>query len=166
MFLFSFLFLKLKPFNDTVGDFIDILKKEDRGIDRASIYLLDGSRLSRKSPIELIFEEPFTLRINETSFNVQPPDLFSSARSSREILSDVSNSVAKLFYDLRLNQHAIYRERQLEKQLEYLRQSVDPLHQLHQQMANKAIQRLKWFEKKKHEEFIEFYSKMKRSIFF
>ncbi|CAF1336813.1 unnamed protein product [Rotaria magnacalcarata] len=137
---------QLKPFNTTVGDFIDILQKEDRGIDRASIYLSDGSRLSRNSPFELIFEEPFTLRINEASHNVRPPALFTSKRSSREMLSDVSNSITKLYHDLHLNQYVMYREYELEKQLAFLRESVQPLNQLHHQLANKAIRRLKWIQ--------------------
>jgi hypothetical protein len=137
---------QLKPFHTTVGDFIDVLQKEDRGIDRASIYLSDGSRLSRNSPVELILEEPFTLRINETSYNVQPPSLFNSNRSTRDILSDVSNSVTKLYHDLRLNQYTMYRERELEKQLAFLRESAQPLNELHHQLANKAIRRLKWIQ--------------------
>lgn len=137
---------QLKPFHNTIGDFIDILKEEDRGIDRASIYLSDGSRLSRNSPIELIFEDNFTLKINETSFDVRPTNLFASTRPAKEILSDVSNSVTKLYHDLRLNQYVLYREKQLENQLTFLRDSVRPLNEIHVQLANKAIRRLKWFD--------------------
>ena len=53
--------------------------------------------------------------------------------------------MTKLYHDLRLNHHAIYRERELEKQLEYLKESVRPMSELHNQMANKAIRRLKWY---------------------
>lgn len=60
------------------------------------------------------------------------------------MLSDVSNSVTKLYHDLRLNQYVLYREHELEKQLEFLRESVQPLNDLHHQLANKAIRRLKW----------------------
>jgi hypothetical protein len=124
-----------------------VLQKEDRGIDRASVYLSDGSRLSRNSPVELMFEGAFTLRINETSYNVQPPSLFASNKAARDILSDVSNSVTKLYHDLRLNQYTMYRERELEKQLAFLRESAQPLNELHHQLANKAIRRLKWLVK-------------------
>jgi hypothetical protein len=91
-----------------------------------------------------MFEEPFTLRINETSYNVQPPSLFASNKSSRDILSDVSNSITKLYHDLHLNQYVMYRERELEKQLVFLRESVQPLNEIHHQLAKKAIGRLKW----------------------
>lgn len=127
-----------------MGDFIDVLQKEDRGIDRASIYLSDGSRLSRNSPVELLFEEPFTLRVNETSYNVQPPALFGSNKPARDVLSDVSNSVTKLYHDLRLNQYITHRERELESQLAFLRESVQPLNDIHHQLAKKAVRRLKW----------------------
>ena len=127
-----------------MGDLVDALQKEDRGIDRASVYLADGSRLSRNSPIELIFEEPFTLRVNEMSYIVQPPSLFASNKPVRDVLSDVSNSVTKLYHDLRLNQYVTYRERELEKQLAYLHESLQPLDALHLQLSNKAVRRLKW----------------------
>jgi hypothetical protein len=91
-----------------------------------------------------MFEEPFKLRINETSYNVEPPSLFSSNKPARDILSDVSNSVTKLYHDLRLNQYAMYRERELENQLAFLRESVQPLNEVHHQLSNKAIRRLKW----------------------
>jgi len=135
---------QMRPFNTTVGDFIDILQEEDHGIDRASIYLNDGSRLSRNTPVEIIFEEPFTLRINEISYNVQPPNLFLTDKSFRTLLSDVSNSVTKLYYDTRINQRIMYRERNLEKQLIYLRENLQPLNDLHHQLATKAMRRLKW----------------------
>ena len=127
-----------------MGDFIDILQKEDRGIDRASVFLLDGSRLSRNSPVELLFEEAFTLKINETSYNVQPPSLFSANKPARDVLSDVSNSVTKLYHDLRLNQYVTYRERELENQLAFLRETVQPLNEVHNHLASRAIRRLKW----------------------
>ena len=60
------------------------------------------------------------------------------------MLSDVSNSITKLYHDLHLNQYVMYREYELEKQLAFLRESVQPLNQLHHQLANKAIRRLKW----------------------
>jgi len=137
---------QIKPFNTTVGDFLQLLQTEDKGIDRASIYLSDGSRLSRNSPIELIFEEPFTLRLNELSYEVQPTNLFTSNKPARDILSDVSNSVTKLYHDLRLNQYLTYRERELENQLTFLRDTVRPLNEIHHQLANKAIRRLKWIQ--------------------
>lgn len=119
------------------------MREEDRGIDRASIYLADGSRLSRSTPIEFIFEDPFTLRINETSYSVQPPAVFSSTKSIEETLSDVSNSVTKLYHDLRLNHRIKNREHELEKQLDSLRESLRPLNELHTQLAKKALRRLK-----------------------
>lgn len=93
-----------------------------------------------------MFEESFTLRINEISYEVQPSSLFASNKPARDILSDVSNSVTKLYHDLRLNQYVMYRERALENQLQFLRETVQPLNDIHHQLANKAIRRLKWFE--------------------
>lgn len=94
--------------------------------------------------MELLFEEPFTLRINESSYNVQPPSLFTTNKAARDVLSDVANSVSKLYHDLRLNQYVLYRERELESQLAFLRETVQPMNEIHNQLANKAIRRLKW----------------------
>jgi len=84
------------------------------------------------------------LRLNELSYEVQPTNLFTSNKPARDILSDVSNSVTKLYHDLRLNQYLTYRERELENQLTFLRDTVRPLNEIHHQLANKAIRRLKW----------------------
>jgi hypothetical protein len=94
--------------------------------------------------VELIFQEPFTLCINEISYDVQPPDIFSSTKPIHEIFFDVSNSITKLYHGLRLNQSIIHSERRLEQKLESLRESVRPLDELHNQLAKKAVRRLKW----------------------
>jgi len=38
----------------------------------------------------------------------------------------------------------MHRERELENQLAFLRESVQPLNEVHHQLAKKAVRRLKW----------------------
>lgn len=52
--------------------------------------------------------------------------------------------MTKLYHDLRLNQYITYRERELENQLAFLRETVQPMNEMHNQLAKKAIRRLKW----------------------
>ncbi|CAF0781865.1 unnamed protein product [Didymodactylos carnosus] len=135
---------QVKPFHASVGDFLNVLQQEDRGIDRAAIHLSDGSRLSRNTPIEVIFEQEFQLKINETTYDVQPPYLFSVEKPVKTLLSDVSNSITRLYHDLGINHYALRREKELEKQLTFLNDTIQPFQLVHHELAMKAIKQLKW----------------------
>lgn len=49
----------LKPISHNVGDFLDMLKLEDRGIDRAAIFNKDQVRIASTCSIESLLDEPF-----------------------------------------------------------------------------------------------------------
>lgn len=49
----------LKPVSHSVGDFLHMLKSEDRGIDRATILNNAGVRISAGSSIESIMDDDF-----------------------------------------------------------------------------------------------------------
>lgn len=49
----------LRPVSHNVGDFIDMLKSEDRGIDRAAILNKDGVRIASSCSIENLMDEQF-----------------------------------------------------------------------------------------------------------
>jgi hypothetical protein len=49
----------LRPVSHNVGDFIDMLKAEDRGIDRAAISNKDGVRIASSCSIENLMDENF-----------------------------------------------------------------------------------------------------------
>lgn len=49
----------LKPVSHRVGDLIEMLKTEDRGIDRATILNNNGVRIASTCNIESLMDEPF-----------------------------------------------------------------------------------------------------------
>lgn len=63
----------LKPISNTVGDFIDMLKNEDRGIDRVAFKALDGTRIASSTTVETLLQEDFKLLINDNTYNVDSP---------------------------------------------------------------------------------------------
>lgn len=63
----------LKPISNTVGDFIDMLKKEDKGVDRVVALTMDGTRIASSNTIEHLLSENFKLVINDNTYKVRPP---------------------------------------------------------------------------------------------
>ena len=47
----------LKPISHTVGDFVDMLKFEDKGIDSIFIKNMDGVRIASKTSIQTLFDQ-------------------------------------------------------------------------------------------------------------
>jgi len=63
----------LRPLSDSVGDFIDYLKKEDGGVERASLYTKEGTKIAKSTHIDRLFIEDFDLLINDTKYHVSVP---------------------------------------------------------------------------------------------
>lgn len=49
----------LRPVSQNVGDFLEMLKAEDRGIDRAAILNKNGVRIASSCSIENLMDESF-----------------------------------------------------------------------------------------------------------
>ncbi|EDS36527.1 conserved hypothetical protein [Culex quinquefasciatus] len=49
----------LRPVTHSVGNFLDMLKDEDRGIDRAAVLNRDGVRIASSCSIETLMEDDF-----------------------------------------------------------------------------------------------------------
>lgn len=49
----------LRPVSHNVGDFLEMLKSEDRGIDRAAILNKNGVRIASSCSIESLMDESF-----------------------------------------------------------------------------------------------------------
>lgn len=91
----------LKPISNTVGDFLEMLKHEDRGIDRAIIRNSEGVRISSKTSIQTLFDQEFMLSINDTEYEVKPPQIDSLSKEDLRKISDVKLLVSQL-YEVRL----------------------------------------------------------------
>ena len=53
----------LKPISHNVGDFVDMLKFEDKGIDSVFIKNMDGVRIASKTSIQTLFEQVIAFKL-------------------------------------------------------------------------------------------------------
>lgn len=56
-----------------MGDFLEMLRTEDKGIDRAVVTTVDGTRIASSTTIETLLEDDFRLIINDTNYYVNTP---------------------------------------------------------------------------------------------
>ena len=95
----------LKPISNNVGDFLAMLRAEDRsgfvlniflnlfiscrGIDRAVVKNAEGVRIASNTSIQTLFDQQFTLAINDQEYAVAPVALEAPGREELAKLSDV-----------------------------------------------------------------------------
>ncbi|XP_033339320.2 mitochondrial calcium uniporter isoform X2 [Megalopta genalis] len=119
----------LKPITHTVGDLIKMLKKEDRGIDRATVTTLDGVRIGSNNTIESLMEEDFRLIINDNEYVVTPPLQQRHTMENIEKLSDVQKLIGQLYEAFHVREHFADMEKQVLAELETVRLELEPLEQ-------------------------------------
>jgi hypothetical protein len=119
----------LKPISNTVGDFIEMLKKEDKGIDRVVCKATDGTRIASSTTVETLLQENFKLLINDNSYNVDSPKQERLSIEEVQRLSDVKTLVSQLYESLHVKEHQIQKEVELSTQLETLQQELLPMEQ-------------------------------------
>lgn len=56
-----------------MGDFLEMLKREDKGIDRVVCKSKDGTRIGSSNTIETLLDDDFKLIINDFCYNVNTP---------------------------------------------------------------------------------------------
>jgi hypothetical protein len=117
----------LKPISNNVGDFLGMLKEEDKGIDRAVIKNADGVRIASKTSIQTLFDQEFTLHINDTEYFVTPPPIESLSKEELKKISDVKNLVSQLYEALNIDEYQLNREQGLVSELEVLQKEIEPL---------------------------------------
>ncbi|XP_013177900.1 PREDICTED: calcium uniporter protein, mitochondrial [Papilio xuthus] len=118
----------LRPVSQTVGDLLEQVKAEDRGVERAVALAPDDRvRIAASDTVESLLENDFRLVINDTEYYVKSPP--QERLSSEEItrLSDVRNLVNQLYEALNVREHQIRKERELRGQLEKLSAELQPL---------------------------------------
>lgn len=117
----------LRPISNTVGDFLEMLKKEDKGIDRAVIHSRDGTRIASSNTIETLLQDDFNLIINDTNYNVKTPENSKIKRDELKEFDDVKVLISKLYEALHVEDFHTQKENDLQVQLEALRQEILPL---------------------------------------
>lgn len=86
----------LRPVTHSVGDFLEMLKVEDRGVDRATVLNRDGVRIASACSVETLMDDEFWLHLNDRQYYVRPPkrDRITSEELTR--LGDVQALVAQV----------------------------------------------------------------------
>ncbi|XP_072051348.1 calcium uniporter protein, mitochondrial-like [Amphiura filiformis] len=128
----------LKPVTETVGDFLSHLKKEDGGIETVSIYSEDNVKIARSTSIDVLMRNPFTLKINDDDYRVDPPELEKLISEDARTMADVKSMVYQLYSTLHVEQHQLEKERDLRKQLENLQEELEPLEKLRKELNMRA----------------------------
>jgi len=131
----------LKPISNTVGDFLEMLKDEDKGIDRAVIKNANGVRIASRTSIQTLFDQGFSLCINDTEFLVEPPKLESLSKEELKKISDVKNLVSQLYEALNIDEFQLNKEQDLAKELELLQKELKPLEDQRTELIQHAEER-------------------------
>ncbi|XP_063821068.1 calcium uniporter protein, mitochondrial isoform X2 [Ostrinia nubilalis] len=118
----------LRPVSQTVGDLLEQVKAEDRGVERAAALAADERvRIAASDTIEALLESDFRLIINDTEYYVKSPPQERLSNEEVTRLSDVRNLVNQLYEALNVREHQIRKERDLRSQLEKLNSELQPL---------------------------------------
>ncbi|XP_046493327.1 calcium uniporter protein, mitochondrial isoform X2 [Neodiprion pinetum] len=117
----------LKPITHTVGDFLDMLKQEDKGIDRALITTIDGIRIASANSIESLMEDDFKLIVNDNIYTVSAPQHERLTMEEAQRISDVRVLVGQLYEALHVDEHQLQEEKQILTQLEDIKMQLQPL---------------------------------------
>ncbi|XP_012148867.2 mitochondrial calcium uniporter isoform X1 [Megachile rotundata] len=135
----------LKPITHTVGDFLRLLKREDRGIDRAIVTSIDGVRIGSNNTIESLLEDDFRLIINNNEYLVQPPLHQTYTMDNMQKLSDVQTLVCQLYEAFHVREHYADMEKQVLAELEAVRLELEPLEQQLQELETTATRKANIF---------------------
>ncbi|XP_053547893.1 calcium uniporter protein, mitochondrial [Bombina bombina] len=131
----------LKPISDSVGVFLQQLQSEDRGIDRVAIYSTDGSRVAASTGIEILLLDDFKLSINDNIYHVSPPRRELLSHEDATTMNDLKTLVQQLYSALRVEEHQLTKERELNGQLEDLRGQLEPLEKIRDEIGRRSEKR-------------------------
>jgi hypothetical protein len=140
----------LKPVTHNIGDFLEMLRTEDAGIDRAVVRTTDGVRVSSTTSIQTLLQTAcFDIVINDHPYRVIPPspeDATSSSvagLSSEELqrLGDVRALVGQLYEALNVEEHQALQEQRLIKDIEAMQSELVPLEEQRAKLAQTVEKR-------------------------
>lgn len=129
----------MKPISNNVGDFLKMIKNEDKGVDRAAIFTCDGVRIASSCSIENLLNEPFSLQINGNNFYVEPPKKEEVCIEDPSQLRAIQELVDQLYETLNIKEINIKRKTELLKELENIKVEVSPLEEKRRELDKLAI---------------------------
>ncbi|TRY64014.1 hypothetical protein TCAL_05575 [Tigriopus californicus] len=139
----------LKPITHTVGDFLEMLQKEDAGIDRAVIRNIDGIRIASTTSIQNLMQSgEFDLMINDVPYRIRPPfkehfDDLVVVEKDLENVGNIRSLVGELYEALHVEEHQAAQEQRMIQEIESLKQELGPLERQRQLLADYAQRRTK-----------------------
>lgn len=144
----------LRPVTHNVGDFLNMLRVEDHGIDRAVIRTTEGVRIASTTSIQTLLKSNFDLIVNDTTYRVEPSAQIStttglSGLSQDELarFGDVRALVGQLYEALHIDEHQVAQENRIVKELELLKDELAPLEDRRKflaEMAERRTNNLTW----------------------
>ncbi|KAL3318147.1 hypothetical protein Ciccas_003196 [Cichlidogyrus casuarinus] len=140
----------VKPLQHTIGDLINFVKEEDRGIDRVVFTNVDGLRFAKSTQLQYLLNSgDFKIVINENEFTVDISHLGLPKRNELdEELNNARAMVSRFHSALTAEEHQIGLERQLKEQIEDLQAQLIPFEKQREEMSLAAGRRtryLTWF---------------------
>jgi len=130
-----------------VGDFIEMLKCEDRGIDSVFVRNSAGIRIASMTSIQSLFDEEFELNINNNRYKIIPPKLETLSSEELKKISDVKYLISELYEALNIQEFQLQKEAEIQKELEQLQSEIRPLEAQKAELkewAERRTQMLTW----------------------
>ncbi|XP_021947418.1 calcium uniporter protein, mitochondrial [Folsomia candida] len=131
----------VKPLTNSVGDLLNMIKHEDRGVDRISFLSTDGIRIASANTIEMLMEHDFDMVINDDVYHVVTPPQEKPTQEDLTRLSSVRNLVGQLYGALNVDEHQLRTEREMTMELERLKGLLFPLEEKREQLNELSLKR-------------------------
>ncbi|XP_030372569.1 calcium uniporter protein, mitochondrial isoform X2 [Scaptodrosophila lebanonensis] len=131
----------LKPITHNVGDLLDMLKMEDRGIDRAAIINKHGIRIASSCTIDSLLDDKFSIQINDRTLEVDPPQRDKISLEAMDKVDDVRRVIAQLYEAFNVSEYQLEKANQLAKELENLRYELEPMEEKKMELSRQASRR-------------------------
>lgn len=136
----------LRPLVSTVGDLLDMIRKEDSAVAHVAVTTKDNIRIASSNSIANLIEEDFKLTINDKEFYVKAPDRGLEG-AQLEKLTEIKSLVSQLYTALNAGEHTARLERELQSELDSLREQIEPLEKKKQELdlvAGRKATALTW----------------------
>lgn len=117
----------LRPITQTVGDFLLMLKNEDKGIDRVVIKTKDKIKIAGSNTIQSLLDDDFIIVLNDVAFPVKAPIEKKIFKDDLEKLSEVRYIVSHLYEALNIGEHHVQQEKEIKSQIENVKIKLEPL---------------------------------------
>ncbi|VDN34374.1 unnamed protein product [Gongylonema pulchrum] len=148
----------LRPVNDTVAQFCQNIRNEDKGIEIVRLYAQNDNRIAGSTSVEhLLLQGNFKLRVNDVIYTVDVPS-FPTIESNSKMGSDrlrkfddLKSAVASLHAVMNVDEFKAFRERKLMERFETVQAELKPLSEVRFTKARidaeceKQAQRTLWY---------------------